>query len=161
IAEGMPAFAAALTEGACFRLGHWVDCIAPQAGGVVVQGAAGASGFTEVFDQVVVAVPPPAARALGPAPDAFDGFACDRIALRVHRDVSFLPPDRRDWRTVHYTLPADPTAGVATTIRWQRVVPLPEEVLFTWNDPRRPEGLLFESELLRVVPSVADQRFLA
>lgn len=148
VAEGTELLASRLLERAAFRPGHTIDEVVPHAGGVRLRGTTGGRPFEVRADDVVLAVPPAAIVRIATVPADFGRFPLDRITLRVHRDRTFLPPDPADWRRVHYTLPADPEDGVATTIRWE------DDLLFTWNDPRHPAEVLAESELLRPLTGV-------
>ncbi len=160
VAPDSEAFTAALAQGCALHLDETVRALEPTADGVLVR----TDRRAQTFDQVILAIPPAAARPLlTHAHDAWPDFPEAHIPLVAHTDRA-LHPGFSDGHCVAYRLPRQPGRGVGTTIHWNRVanVPTGHDLLFSWNMETEPEPsrVLYRTVLRRTVPSVRAQPFL-
>ena len=109
----------------------------------------------ERFDAVVVAVPPGCARATlweGVASEellrVLDDFETETHELCIHRDASFMPSDRKDWRSLNVVC-GDDGAACELTVWLNAYYPEHDfegDAFQTWN-PRKPAKMLLSEAL--------------
>ena len=171
VAEGMTELARRLADGSQLRLGHEVRRVEPGEDGVEIAGRTSAGeSFGQDFDQVVLAVPPTR------IPDLVEGLSDaerriwssfeDSVAnLYLHVDERVMPRDRGDWAAINYRLRDDPGAQVEFTV-WTSLVGGIEagvQLFQSWNPVvmPAPETILYHNRLIRVLPTVECQSYLA
>lgn len=171
VAEGMTELARRLSHGSTLHLEHEVKRVSPGDDGVRVEGRTTAGeSFEQTFDHAVLAIPP---RRI---PELVDGLSDaerhiwssfdDSIAnLYLHTDERVMPRDRNDWASINYRLRRDPEAQVEFTV-WTSLVgeiDAGTELFQSWNPVvmPAPEKVLYHNRLIRVLPTVETQEYLA